>query len=197
MTGLEKMINQILEEANASANSKRAEAEAEAERIKAQAAAEGDAKVTEIAQKSTADLASYQERVKSSADLKRRTALLAAKQEMISDTIQKAYETFCRKNDAEYFVTLKKMVETFAAPQKGEIALNAQDLAKLPAGFEEEVKKLAAQKGGQLTLSKTSAAVEKGFILSYGGIEENCSFKAMFDARKDDLQDLVQKILFS
>lgn len=197
MTGLEKMMNQILEEANASANSKRAEAAAEADRIKAQVAAEGDAKVAEIAQKSATDLASYQERIKSAADLKRRTALLAAKQEMISDTIQKAYETFCKKDDAEYFKTLKKMVETFAAPQKGEIALNAQDLAKLPAGFKEEVNKLAEKKGGQLTLSKTPATVEKGFILSYGGIEENCSFKAMFDARKDDLQDLVQKILFS
>ena len=44
MTGLEKMMNQILEEANASANSKRAEAAAEADRIKAAAEAEADAK---------------------------------------------------------------------------------------------------------------------------------------------------------
>lgn len=89
------------------------------------------------------------------------------------------------------------MVEKFAAPQKGEIALNAQDLAKLPAGFEKEVNALAQKKGGELVLSKAPASVEKGFILSYGGIEENCSFKAMFDAKKDECQDLVQKILFS
>ena len=197
MTGLEKMMSQILEEANASANSKRAEAAAEADRIKAAAEAEADAKAAEIAQKSAADLAGYQERVKSSADLRRRTALLAAKQELISETIQKAYDTFCAKDDAEYFDTLKKMVEKFAAPQKGEIALNAQDLAKLPAGFEKEVNALAQKKGGELVLSKAPASVEKGFILSYGGIEENCSFKAMFDAKKDECQDLVQKILFS
>ena len=42
MTGLEKMMNQILEEANASANSKRAEAAAEADRIKAAAEAEAE-----------------------------------------------------------------------------------------------------------------------------------------------------------
>ena len=196
MTGLEKMMNQILEEANASANSKRAEAAAEADRIKAAAEAEADAKAAEIAQKSAADLAGYQERVKSSADLRRRTALLAAKQELIAETIQKAYDTFCAKDDAEYFDTLKKMVEKFAAPQKGEIALNAQDLAKLPAGFEKEVN-APQKKGGELVLSKAPASVEKGFILSYGGIEENCSFKAMFDAKKDECQDLVQKILFS
>ena len=197
MTGLEKMTNQILEEANASANSKKAEAAAEADRIKAAAEAEADAKAAEIAQKSAADLAGYQERVKSSADLRRRTALLAAKQELIAETIQKAYDTFCAKDDAEYFDTLKKMVEKFAAPQKGEISLNAQDLVRLPAGFEAEVNEIAKKKGGSLVLSKTPATVEKGFLLSYGGIEENCSFKAMFDAKKDECQDLVQKILFS
>ena len=197
MTGLEKMVNQIREEANASADSKKAVAAAEADRIKAAAEAEAEEKAAEIAQKSAADCAGYQERVKSSADLKRRTALLAAKQELISETIQKAYETFCNKDDAEYFEILKKMVEKFAAPQKGEISLNAQDLAKLPTGFETEVNEIAKKKGGALILAKTPANVEKGFILSYGGIEENCSFKAMFDAKKDDCQDLVQKILFS
>ena len=197
MTGLEKMTNQILEEANASAKEKLAQTAAEVDRMKAAAAAEAEEKAAEIAQKSAADLAGYQERVKSSADLKRRTALLAAKQELISETIQKAYEAFCGKEDTEYFDILKKMVEKFAAPQKGEISLNAQDLAKLPAGFEEEVNSLAKKKGGELVLSKVPASVEKGFILSYGGIEENCSFKAMFDAKKDECQDLVQKILFS
>ena len=146
MTGLEKMMSQILEEANASANSKKAEAAAEADRIKAAAEAEADAKAAEIAQKSAADLAGYQERVKSSADLRRRTALLAAKQELIAETIQKAYDTFCAKDDAEYFDTLKKMVEKFAAPQKGEISLNAQDLVRLPAGFEAEVNEIAKEK---------------------------------------------------
>lgn len=56
MTGLEKMMSQILEEANASANSKKAEAAAEADRIKAAAEAEADAKAardcTEISSRS-------------------------------------------------------------------------------------------------------------------------------------------------
>ena len=50
MTGLEKMMNQILEEANASANSKRAEAAAEADRIKAAAEAEAEEKAAELKQ---------------------------------------------------------------------------------------------------------------------------------------------------
>ncbi len=189
-------MNQILEEANASANSKRAEAAAEADRIKAAAEAEADAKAAEIAQKSAADLAGYQERVKSSADLRRRTALLAAKQELIAETIQKAYDTFCAKDDAEYFDTLKKMVEKFAAPQKGEIALNAQDLAKLPAGFEKEVNALAQKKGGELVLSKAPASVKKASSYPMAELKKTAHSKLCLMQRKMNARILYRKYYF-
>ena len=56
-------------------------------------------------------------------------------------------------------------------------------LAALPAGC-------------SLTLGKTPRAMDGGFILVYGGVEENCSFSALFASRKEALQDSVQKILF-
>ena len=36
-----------------------------------------------------------------------------------------------------------------------------------------------------------------GFVLAYGGIEENCSIDALFEERADALSDAVRKILFS
>ena len=54
----------------------------------------------------------------------------------------------------------------------------------------------AAEKGGSLVLSKEQKAIEDGFILVYGGIEENCTLKALLDAKKDELQDKVNEILF-
>lgn len=197
MTGLDKMINQILEEANNSANEKIEAAKAQAQEIMKKAEAEAKALGEEISNKSDADIANYKERVKSSADLKRRTAILSAKQAMISQTIDKAYETFCSMDDTEYFATLKKMLEKFVQPQEGEIHFSSEDLSKLPAGFEADVEKIAAANGGKLTVSKEGRNVERGFILAYGGIEENCSFKALFDSQRDELQDKVQKILFS
>ena len=29
--------------------------------------------------------------------------------------------------------------------------------------------------------------IEGGFVLAYGGIEENCTLRAMFDAKRDEL----------
>lgn len=197
MTGLDKMINQILEEANSSAKEKIEEAKAQAEEIMSKAREDAKTLGEDISNKSDADIANYKERVKSSADLRRRTALLAAKQEMISQTIDKAYETFCSKADTEYFQILKEMLEKFVQPQEGDIYFSQADLDKMPAGFGEEIQKIAAAKGGKLTLSKEGKNIERGFILAYGGIEENCSFKALFDSKRDELQDKVQKILFS
>ena len=57
-------------------------------------------------------------------------------------------------------------------------------------------KKAAEAKKGTLTLSSEPKEMDGGFILVYGGIEENCTIRAMFTARHDEWSDLVQKILF-
>ena len=87
MTGLDKIINQILDEANNSANEKLEEAKAKAKEITDAAEAEAKALEEEISKKSEVEIANYRDRVESSADLKRRTAVLVAKQEVIALTM--------------------------------------------------------------------------------------------------------------
>ncbi len=45
-------------------------------------------------------------------------------------------------------------------------------------------------------LKKEPKAIPDGFVLVYGGVEENCTLKALFDVKKDQLQDKVNEILF-
>ena len=54
----------------------------------------------------------------------------------------------------------------------------------------------AEAKGGKLVLKKEPKAIPDGFVLVYGGVEENCTLKALFDVKKDQLQDKVNEILF-
>ena len=89
------------------------------------------------------------------------------------------------------------MVGKFVRPEKGQMLLSGRDFDQAPAGFAQKIDDIAKKAGGSLTLAKAQVPVEKGFILSYGGIEENCSFKALFADKKDVLQDQVSKILFS
>lgn len=197
MTGLEKMKSQILDEAKAAAESKIAEAKAQADEVVRTAEAEAARKAESISQKSKAEVANYQERVASSIDLKRRTEILKAKQEVIAEVLERAYEKMNTMGQQEYFEMLLKMVDKYALAQEGEICFSAADLTRLPEGFEAEVGKTAAARGGSLKVSREGRNIQSGFILIYGGIEENCTLQAMFDARRDELSDKVNRLIFS
>ena len=67
----------------------------------------------------------------------------------------------------------------------------------MPEGFETEVQNIAGEKGGSLALEKDPADLDGGFILIYGGIEENCTIGAMFEAKRDELSDCVHKVMFA
>ena len=197
MTGLEKMKNQILSEARASADSKTAEAQAQAGNILDAAKAEAAKTVDSISQKSASEVANYKERIASSIDLQRRTRILTAKQEVIAEVLDKSYETLNTMDIGEYFAMLIKMLGKYALPQEGEIYFSPEDLARMPQDFVNEVARTAGEKGGKLTISKEGRNITNGFVLAYGGIEENCTLKAMFDSKKDELSDKIHKLLFS
>ena len=197
MTGLDKMINQILDEANSSASQILEDARASAEKIMSEAREAANSLQKDWEKKSDADVQNYKERVASSVDLKRRTSILEAKQEIISSIVEKAYTAFTQKSGEEYFQVIREMLKKFVLPQDGEIFFSKKDLEQMPGGFEKEIQEIAASAGGSLKLSREPKNLDGGFVLVYGGVEENCSFKALFASRKDELQDQVQKVLFS
>lgn len=197
MTGLEKMVSQIVDEAKAEAESRVKAAQEEADKIVSEAKAEAEKLIGQSLEQSETDAANYLERVKSSADLQRRTVILQAKQEVIAAVLEKAYTSLNTMDEKAYFEMIRKMLEKFTLSESGEIYFSAADLNRLPAGFEKEISDIAAKKGGSLTLKKESKEIENGFILVYGGIEENCTFRALFNTQKDALQDKIHQELFA
>ena len=197
MTGLEKITDQIQEEAKASAARRLEAAQKEADAVIAEAKDVCAAMETETAEKIADMKVNYEGRIKSSAEQQRRTALLRAKQEIIAEVIEEARLTLKKKDAQSYFLTLEKILKTYALAENGEIYFSAEDLARMPADFEKKIKTAAKEKGGSLVLKKEPKAIADGFVLVYGGVEENCTLKALFDAKKDELQDKVNAILFS
>lgn len=196
MTGLEKIIDQILADAKKKADKKIAAANSQAEAILAEAREEAQKRASEIRKKSGADVENYRKRVESANDLYRRTEVLKSKQDVIADVIRRAYEKVCGMDTASYFAMLEKMIQKYALAQEGEICFSAKDLAAMPDGFEERIREAAKKAGGKLTLSGEGRDIGNGFILVYGGIEENCTIRALFDARHDEMQDTVHALLF-
>ncbi len=80
-------------------------------------------------------------------------------------------------------------VKTYVLPQEGEIYFSVKDLENMPVGFGKEIEEIALAKGGKLTVAGAGRDnIDNGFILAYGGIEENCTIRAMFDANGMNLR---------
>ena len=185
MTGLDKITSQIQEEAEASAKERIEAAQKEAEQILADAKAACEAMEKEASDKAAALKTVQDGRIHSE-----------AKQEIIAEIIGSAYQTLKEEDTASYFLTMEKLVKTYALADKGEIYFSAADLGRMPADFEKKIEAAAQENGGSLTLKKEPKEIPDGFILVYGGVEENCTLKALFDAKKDQLQDRVNEMLF-
>ncbi|HCT91398.1 MAG TPA: hypothetical protein DF613_08490 [Lachnospiraceae bacterium] len=197
MAGLDNIVSEILAEANAAAESVRQAAQHEAEEIAKAAAAQSRQECEALEAKAGQARDTEVARTKSSADLQRRQRLLAAKQEIIAGVIDKAYEEIFRLDDAAYFELVKKMLGRYVLDKEGEICFNERDKKRLPKDFADVISEAAKAKGGSLVLSDEVRRIDGGFVLIYGGIEENCSFKALFAAERDRLTDRVYQFVFA
>lgn len=197
MTGLEKMKSQILEEARSSADAKIQEARNQAKEILDEAKARAEKEAGTILAKAKVQADVLREKTVSSADLDRRTKILSAKQELIAGVLGEAYREVRDMDADSYFALIGKILEAYVLPQDGRIRFSPADAARMPAGFAEKIQETAEKKGGSLVMDQPDGCVPDGFVLIYGGVEENCTFEAIFDARRDELSDRVCRLLFS
>ena len=195
MSGLDKIKARIMEEAEQSAREIIEKAQAEAEAAVNAAEADAHAEAEKIREKARKDAADHVRRAESSSDMRRKQAVLAAKQEVIGRVLEAAYSRVMELSPAEYFDMLEKLLREYALPEEGEICFSARDLDRMPEGFTGKIRTIAAEKGGSLTLSGETRRIDGGFILIDGGVEENCTIKAVFDSKRDELSDRVNRLL--
>ena len=195
MTGLDKILAEIHREADNEAHNTVEKAKAKAEQIQKEAKAESDAIVERISESAAQETAEIIRSRDSVLVLQSRQRTLAAKQELLSETMQKAKEELLDLPDNEYFDLLVTMAQKAVRPGEGVLYLNNRDMARIPADFATTL--LAALPNGcVLKVSDDTRSLNGGFVLAYGDIEENCSFDAIFDARIDEFKDIACSVLF-
>ena len=113
-----------------------------------------------------------------------RRAELSAKVEAVDAAIEAAYDAMCNMGADDYF----------AALEKGELRLSKADLDRVPSGFIERIN--AELKDGSVKLAAQGADIENGFILVYGDIEINCTFRALINEQKDTIREKVCGVIF-
>lgn len=198
MTGLEKILKAIEDEAQAKADEIINEAKKKADDILACARQEGEQQAALITQRLSNEVNSIINRAESTANLLEKKTILEAKQQIISENISNARASLSELSDDEYTEIILKLIKRYAHNARGEIIFSAADKKRLPADFADRIKAVLTDKeGAEIILSDKNADINGGFLLVYGDIEENCSFDALFEAAKDDLQDKVNSFLFN
>lgn len=194
MTGLETILSKINDDARQEADTLLTDAKKKADEILAAAKEDAAGKTQAILQNGEKKAQDIRTRGDSAAELARRNAMLAFKQQVIRDAIDSTRTSLENAPDTEYFELLLKLASRFAGEGKAEMRLNQRDLGRLPADFETALQQAVPQ--GEITVSKTPCDIENGFLLIYGGIDINCTFRAIFEEAEGELRDTVGKILF-
>ena len=127
-------------------------------------------------------------------DMKRK--VLDSKVKLIDSAIEATLERLAKLPEDEYFAMLKRLAEQKLRKGSGVISLSANDLKRRPADFETDIRSSAEKLGGTLEISKKPADISDGFILSYGLISENCSFRAIIESERDEVRDTAAAKLF-
>ena len=190
MSGLDKILEHITQEADAQVSSILDTAKENAQKLLASEKADADNMAEAIQKQSEHDVAMTVKRLQSSAQLCEKRIILEAKQGQIDSVFQSALERLEKLDDKAYSEVIGQMIDRYASDKKGQILLREGDVKRLSPEVLETIRK------HNLTVSEKSADICGGFVLSYGDIEENCSFDVLIDSSREELQDRISQLLF-
>lgn len=196
MAGIEKIIDSIKSSADAEAAAIISDAEKKAEEFLEKARKECVVYTVEENARSDKKIELAGHRYGAQSEQAAKLIKLKAKQNIIENVINKALNKLENAEAEDYFDYMLKLIGKAAESGDGVLFMSDKDLKRIPKDFPEKAAKAAADKGGTLKVSDKPAAIESGFILKYGQIEENYSLKALFEENHDRLQDIVNSILW-
>lgn len=193
MSGIDKIIQDIEFNTDKSCDAALGTARSKAESIMMDAQRQADQIIADGKERTALHVADIKKRGESAADLEEKRVLLSTKQHIISQMLQNGLENAKHLPDDEYFSLILQMIGKYSLPEDGTILFGEKDLKRLPADFASKINDAAK---GKIALSDKAAAIDAGFILQYGGIEENCSFDAIFASEAENLSDRAGRLLF-
>lgn len=200
MTGLEKILQQIQQDAQAAAEEILQQARDQAQELMQQAQHEAQLQVKRLQESTRAYCEELAQREKSAAALEQKRRLLKTKQDCIRHVLIEARQALVSLPEDQYFDLLLRILDKAVLPEKGEILFPPADRQRLPENYLKRINEVAAAHKGALTLAAADRPLpvgfSDGFILIYGGIEMNCTFEAMFAGKQEALQDCAHHILF-
>ncbi len=196
--GADRIIQRILDDANARAESIKADARDKAKAVENEAREKASRKEEQILDQAKKDAEEQKRRIIGVAQLEARKDLLAAKQEMIGKAFEAALEQLLNLDDRAYFSMIHDMLLEYVETGTETVMFSAGDLERIPDNFWQEINQALVKQGkkGELKLSDEPRDIRGGFVLQAEGVEINCSFESLLEMKRDELEPEVAAVLF-
>lgn len=197
MAGLDRIVDGILSDAKAEAEQITKAAEEKAKKLIDDTERECAVELDALKKKADEDAIKYKKRIAAAVEARTRIIILKEKQQILGKMLQNSYNALCNMPREDYEELLKKLFDKNIRSGECTVYFSQADLDGLSKEFMSELEKCAAEKHCTMTVSKEPRNISDGFILAYGGVEENCSFEALYEANKNVLSDRAAEVLFS
>lgn len=199
MNGIEKIAARIEADAKAEIDALCAETEATCAAITAEYEAKAQEAYAQRMKKGEAECETRVQRLGATADMEARKAILAFKQEMVSEAFTKAVEKLVNLPKDEYIAFLGALAAQASDNGMEELVFNAADRKEVGEAAAKQANSILKAKGveARLTVSAEEADIPGGFILRHGDIEVNCAADTLVALYRDKLASQVAGILFA
>ncbi|MCI9413712.1 MAG: hypothetical protein HFJ79_00850 [Clostridiales bacterium] len=196
MIGKEQLIASIREEAEQSARKKREEAQRKAVQLLEQAKESAEAEGRLLLDKALQQADRLRQNARSAAAMEARGLLLTERRRLIAETLEETRRRLLSLPDDVYFQMISRWIAASAESKTGgTLVFGERDRQRLPAGFLDELRR--QPRCEDLRLAERTGPLDGGVLLCYGDIEINLSLAALMEARREELEDRINRALFS
>lgn len=193
MSGLDKIADTIVWEAQEKANKIKIEAQEKVQAIETEAAGDTEALKRDLAEDIERQADAVIERYASDSRQERRRLLLKTRSDAIEDVISAANERIINMPDNEYFDMMRGLCVRNARVGEGILHFSEADNSRLPGSFIERCN--AEIRDGSVVLGEPAANIAHGFLITYGNVVQNCSLESIFEINKNQIWDAVNACL--
>ncbi len=194
MKGTEKIIAHIRSDAKEQADAILAQAEQQCASIRADYEKQAKELYREKIRAGTADCQDRVDSMDRIARMEAKKGILALKQQMVSESFDKACDMIINLPKEQYAAFLAKLAAKASATGDEEIILNARDRAAVGEDVVKAANALVS--GGRLSLSAETGSFAGGLILRRGSVEANCTVELLVELCRSDMSSEIAKVLF-
>lgn len=198
MSGVDKILEKILNDARESADVITGQAELQADELRERKLHQAEKKAEDVLRAAQAEEQEILRRKQAVCDLELRKRTLAVKREAMQEAFDLAQERLLALEEERYRAFMQKLIVGCAALGDGELTVAARDAHVIDKRFVDRIEKQLKAEGTpvRLHIAGMDDSLCGGFIYAAGGMQVNCTVSAILEQQREALEASVYSVLF-